>query len=290
MFLDGHQGSAADTPDRMDGAYVDEGYLDALGVEVVAGRGIEAADRDERRRVVVVSEATAARYWPGQDALGQEIRLSWGAEPHRIVGVVRDHKVDTPGEAPKPYLHLPLSPESMYANWVVRTVTPAGDLVPSMERELRALDPDLVFVDTGTLADLAAVRLFPILAGAWFIGVFGVLALLLAAVGLYGVIAYAVSRRVREIGVRKALGAESGRVLGLVLGEGMLLVGIGALVGGVLAAGGAQLLSSVLFVGSLDPASFGLAFALLAVVGALANLVPAWRASRVEPMVALRSE
>jgi ABC-type antimicrobial peptide transport system permease subunit len=206
------------------------------------------------------------------------------------VGVVEDYKVDTPGEAPKPYLHLPMPERSLFANFVVRTATPASGLVASLERELRTLDPDLVFLDTGTFGELADIRMLPIRVGAWLIGVFGVLALGLAAVGLYGVIAFSVSRRVREIGIRKALGAEHGSVVGMVLRRGMALVAVGGVIGAVLAGIGARILSSVLFVGAFDPVSFGVAFLVLAGVAALANWIPARRAARVDPMVALRGE
>ncbi len=137
---------------------------------------------------------------------------------------------------------------------------------------------------------LGDVRLFPIRAGAWLIGAFGVLALVLAAVGLYGVIGYAVSRRRREIGVRKALGAESGRILTLVLRQGMALVAAGGVIGAALAATSTRFLSSVLFVDSFDFVSFGLAFGVLLAVAALANWVPAWRASKVDPMQVMRAE
>ena len=290
IFIDGHPETEADRPIAVDGARVDESYFDALGLRIVAGRGIEAADRAEGRNVAVITETMAARYWPGREALEQTFRRGRDAEPTRIVGIVEDYKVDTPGEAPKPYLHLPMAARPLFANYVVRTTTPAAALVPTLERELRTLDPDLVFLDTGTLAELAGIRLLPIRAGAWLIGVFGILALLLAAVGLYGVIAFSVSRRVREIGIRKALGAEHGSVVAMVLRRGMLLVGVGGVIGAVLAGAGARLLSSVLFVGTFDPVSFGLAFAVLAGVAALANWIPARRAARVDPMVALRGE
>ena len=288
IFIDGHPANAEDRPIVLDGASVDEHYLDVLGLRVLRGRGIEAADRDEGRRVAVVTETMARRYWPGEEAVGRSMRLSRGGEPYRIVGVVEDYKVDTPGERPKPYIHLPLSRRSMFANYLVRTATDAAPLVPVFERELRTLDPDLVFLETGTIRDLAAVRIFPIRAGAWLIGAFGVLALLLAAVGLYGVIAFSVNRRVREIGIRKALGAETGTVIGMVLRRGMVLVVVGGVLGAVLAGAGARLLSSVLYVGAFDPLSFAIAFAVLLSVAAVANWVPARRASRVDPMVVLR--
>jgi predicted permease len=290
VFIDGHE-----TPDNrplaIDGTYVDERYFGALGVKLLAGRGIEPADRDESRRVVVISSTMAQRYWPGQPegALSREIRLREGGDPYRVVGVVADYKVDTPGEKPKAYIHLPFGRRETFGNFVVRTTVPADRMVPVLQRELRALNPELVFLDRGTMRDLADVRLFPVRAAAWLIGAFGALALIVAAVGLYGVIGYSVSRRVREIGIRKALGARSGQLVGMVLGEGMLLVAIGGVIGGVLAAAMARVLSSVLFVGPFDLISFAIAFAVLAVVALLANAIPARRAAQVDPMVALRS-
>jgi predicted permease len=290
LFIDGHQSSASDRPYGVDGARVDEGYFPALGLRVVEGRGIMPEDREEGRRVAVVTETFASRYWPGESALGREFRLAWGGDPYRVVGVVQDYRVDTPGERPKPYLHLPLPREGVYSNYVIRTTTPAAALVPKLEQELRALDPDLVFLETGTFQDLAEVRLFPVRAGAWLIGVFGMLALTLAAVGLYGVIGFAVSRRLREIGIRKALGAESRTVVGLVLRQGMAMVALGFGIGAVLAGIGARALSNVLFVSHLDVPSFAVALLVLSGAAGLANFIPAHRASRVDPGVALRAE
>jgi predicted permease len=292
VFIDGRQTSAADRPYAIDGAYVDERYVGTMQLRLIAGRNIEPVDRDESRRVAVVTQTMAQRYWPGtpQDAIGREFRLRWGADPYRIVGVVADYKVDTPGENGKPYIHLPLSRTESFGNFIVRTSGPAAALVPAMQRELRVLDPELVFLDRGTLRELANVRLFPIRAGAWLIGAFGALALIVASIGLYGVIGYSVSRRVREIGIRKALGARPAQLVSMVLGEGMLLVGVGGAIGALLAAGAAQVLSSVLYVGPFDAVSFGLAFGVLAIVALAANAIPARRASRVDPMIALRSE
>jgi predicted permease len=290
LFIDGHQSSPSDRAYAVDGASVDEGYFDALGLQIVAGRGIRPDDRDGDRRVAVVTQAMAARFWPGEDAVGRDFRTTWGGTPYRIVGVVEDYRVNTPGESPTPYLHIPMSRNEVYGDFVVRTTTAAAALVPTLERELRALDPDLVFLDTGTLQEMAEVRLFPVRAGAWLIGIFGVLALVLAVVGLYGVMGYAVSRRVREIGIRKALGAETGSVVAMVLRRGMTMVLIGFVVGSVLAGLAAQSLSSVLFVSAFDPPSFASALIVLAIAAALANVVPAQRASRVDPAVALKGE
>jgi predicted permease len=290
IFIDGHPSTLADRPIVLDGASVDEGYFDALGLRIVAGRAIEGGDRADRRRVAVVTETMASRYWPGEDALGRTFRTTREGAPYEIVGIVQDYKVDTPGESPKPYLHLPLERRGSFANFMVRTETPAAALVPVLERELRQLAPDLVFLETGTLADLADLRMLPIRIGAWLIGICGLLAVLLAAIGLYGVIAFSVSRRVREIGIRKALGAESAAVIAMVLRRGLVLVAVGGVLGAVLAGTGGRLLSSVLFVGAFDPVSFGVAFLVLTAVAACAYWIPARRAARVDPMVALRGD
>jgi macrolide transport system ATP-binding/permease protein len=290
LFIDGHHGADPDRPIIMDGASVDEGYFDALALRIVAGRGIEPADRAERRRVAVVTRTMADRFWPAGDAVGREFRTARDGAPYRIVGVVEDYRVDTPGERPKPYIHLPLPADALYAAYLVRTTTPAGDIVPDLQRELRRLDPDLVFLEAGTLRQLADVRLFPIRAGAWLIGTFGLLALLLAAVGLYGVIAFSVSRRFREIGIRQALGAEPRAVVAMIIRQGMLLVAAGGLAGAALAAAGASLLASVLYVGAFDLLSFALALAVLAAVAAVANWIPARRAAAIDPMRVLRGE
>jgi len=290
VFIDGHQTSGSDRPYGIDGARVDEGYFLALGLRIVEGRGIRPEDRDENRRVAVVTQTMASRYWPGEPALGQEFRTAWRGDPYEIVGVVEDYRVDTPGEDPKPYLHLPLPRTGVFANYVVKTATAASALVPKLEQELRTLDSDLVFLDTGSFEDLAEVRLFPIRAGAWLIGVFGGLALILAAVGLYGVIGYSVSRRVREIGIRKALGAERLSMVTMVLRKGMVMVAVGFLVGAALAVLAARALASALYVSPFDPTSLAVTLLVLGVTAALANVIPANRAARVDPAVALKGE
>jgi predicted permease len=278
-------------PLTIDGAYVDEHYFDALQIKMLAGRNFEPGDRDESRRVAVISSTMAQRYWPGQpeQALSREFRLREGGEPYRVIGIVADYKVDTPGERAKPYIHLPIGRQETFGNYVVRTSVGASAMVPALQRELRALNPELVFLDKGTERDLADIRLFPVRAGAVLIGAFGALALIVAAVGLYGVIGYSVSRRVREIGIRKAIGAQPSQLVTMVLREGMVLVAIGGVIGAAFAAATARLLSSVLFVAPFDVVSFAIAFGVLALVALLANAVPARRAARVDPMVALRS-
>ena len=288
LFIDGRQSSPDDAPFRMDGARVDEHYGEVLGLELLSGRWIEAADRDTNAAVAVVTRQVAERYWPGEEALGRDVRLSWEGRPHRIVGVVEDHRVNTPGEEPVPYLLLPLPRVGTFGNILVATGSDARPQVPRFEQELRALDPELTFLETGTLRDQAEVRTFPLRAGAWLIGAFGLLAVALAAVGLYGVIGYSVGRRTREIGIRKALGADTGGIVALVVRQGMALVLLGGVAGAGMSALAGRALSGVLFVGPLDPVGFAAAFGILALVAVLAHWVPARRAARVDPMEALR--
>jgi predicted permease len=290
IVLDGHQNSSTDAPYVTGGAYIDENYFDTLGVAVTSGRGIEADDAIDQRRVVVVSQSFADRYFQGAGVVGEQLRTGWDGDPYDIVGVVEDYRVNSPGEAPTPYLHFPLRRDTVFGNFMVRTAAPADTQTLQLEREIFAVDPEIVFLDSGPMTKLAETRLFAVKLGAGLIGAFGLLALVLAAVGLYGVIGYSVSRRTREIGIRIALGAERGRVVQLILGQGMKLVALGGLVGAVLAALTGQLLSSVLFVSALDPLAFVMALGVLMVVAAFANWLPARRAATVDPMISLRGE
>jgi predicted permease len=290
LFID--QTAATDRPHAVDGTYVDERYFETFEIPILAGRGIETADIANDSRVVVVTEAMVERFWPGEDAVGKRFRRSFDGPEYEIVGVVESYKVNTPGEEPTPYLHLPQpSSGTLFANFIVRTETPIASQMRRLEQALTDLDAELVFMQTGPLRDLMDVRLLPIRMGAWFIGTFAMLAMALAAVGLYGVIGFSVSRRTREIGIRMALGAEPGRVLGLVVRQGMVLVLIGVAIGTALAALAAQVLSSVLYgISPVDVVAFGDAIGLLTLIAMLANYIPARRAARIDPMIALRSE
>ncbi|NKB89586.1 MAG: FtsX-like permease family protein [Acidobacteria bacterium] len=290
VVLDGHQTSSADTPYLTGGASVDEHYFDTLGLEILNGRGVETTDAIDQTRVVVVTQAFASRYFDGGNAVGEQLRTGWEAEPYEIVGVVEDYRVNTPGEEPTPYLHFPLRRNTVFGNFMVRTTAAAETQTLAIEREIRGIDPQIVFLDAGPMTKLAETRLFAVKLGAWLIGAFGALALLLAAVGLYGVIGYSVSRRTREIGIRMALGAEKGRVVSLILKQGLTLVLVGGAVGAALAGLTGRFLSSVLYVSPLDPVAFAMALGVLVAVAAFANWVPARRAAKVDPMISLRGE
>ena len=206
-----------------------------------------------------------------------------------IVGVSRDHKVRSAGEAPLAYVHRPIG-KGRSIDLVVRTAGPAEPLVPAVRQAVWALEPDAVFTTDGVATEAVEATMAPTRIGATLIGVVGALALLLAAVGLYGVIAYSVSLRTREVGIRMALGAERSQVLRMVLAQGTRLAVVGAAIGVVLAAAVASVLQSMLYgVSAFDPVAYTAAAGLLLLVALAANLAPAVAASRVAPATAIRA-
>jgi len=241
--------------------------------------------------VAVISQAMAERFWPGEDPIGKRIHSRGPEGPsYEIVGVSADYKVRTVGEAPRPYAHFAHAQRfNPYAIVMVRATGSAVEMIAPLRQALLAAEPNLVILTIQTLETSIAATLFPARAAAVLVGIFGLLALALAAVGLYGVIAYSVSRRTREIGIRMALGAEPSAVVRLVLGQGLTLVAVGTVLGGTAALWASRLVASSLYgAGAADPLAYVGAAALLVGVAAVANAVPALRAARVDPMVALR--
>ncbi len=268
-------------------------YFPTIGVPILEGRNFTPSDTPTSPDVIVVNEAMARRFWPNQSPLGQRIRTRGLDGPaYEIVGVVPDYKVSTIGEKPTPYVHFAYtqSPQSGEAI-MARTHGDAGALVTAIRRELVALEPNVVFVESQTMEGQIGATLLPARFGAIGVSAVGIVAMVLAAVGLYGVIAYSVARRTREIGIRMALGAEPGSVVSLVMKQGLAVAGAGALVGLLLAFVAAKAIAGALYgVSYVDPVAWIAALVTLFVVSALANLVPAGRASRVSPSVALRTE
>jgi ABC-type antimicrobial peptide transport system permease subunit len=206
------------------------------------------------------------------------------------VGMARDHKVRSVGEAPRPYLHLPAG-RSTNIGLVVRTTTPPESALPMLRQALWTLEPDIVFTEDLPAEQVAATTVAPTRIGAMVLGAFGALALLLAGVGLYGVVAYSVSRRTREVGIRMALGAERRTVLRLILAQGGRLALAGVALGAIASVGVGRVLESLLYgVSAFDPIAYGAAAGVLLLAAGMANLVPALAASRVDPVRALRSE
>jgi predicted permease len=280
-----------DDPALIDSVYVGAGYFPVVGVPIVEGRPIDDDDVSGSRKVVVVNQTLARRFWPGRSPLGELVYTEGFEEaPHEVVGVARDHKVRSLGEEPRAYMHFPIRP-SRTVSLAVRSTLPADKALPMLRTAILGIEPDVVFTEDLTAAEVAATTTAPTRIGAALLGAFGGLALLLAAVGVYGVVAYSVSLRTREIGLRMALGAQPADVLRLVLGRGgrLALAGIGA--GALLAALVGRVLGSLLYgVSALDPVAYAVAATILLAVAALASFVPALGAARVDPLRALRSE
>ncbi len=275
----------------IDATWVDANYLQTLGIRLVRGRNFTTGDTPQSAKVAIVNEAFVRRYWPGSDGLGRRFHTpNGGGTDYEVVGVVADYKVDTVGEGPTPYIHYAVSQRD-FDGYVIlaRTSGDPAALLASMRREILALEPNTVFLDSQTMAAQVDAALLPARVAAQTIVLVGAVATLLAAVGLYGVVAYAVGRRTREIGIRMALGAAPGGVLGMVMRQGLALAGVGIAAGLVLAFVAARVIASALYgVGASDPFAWAAAIAVLLTSASLANYIPARRAARVDPSIALR--
>lgn len=267
-------------------------YFETLGIPVLYGRTFVEADRAGAPKVVVVNETMAKTFWKGADAVGKRFRFFSDQEMAEIVGVAKDVKYNALGEDPQPYIYEPHAQRYVPGmTLLVRTATTPGSLLNPVEREIRNLDRDLPIVGRATVAQVLRDGLWAPRFGASLLGLFGVLALILSAVGIYGVASYAVSQRQREIGIRMALGAEARDVVAMVLRQGMAVVGFGLVVGLVIALGMSRLVANMLFgISPTDWVAFGATSTMLLSVALVANLLPARRATTVDPTVALRND
>ena len=275
-------------------AYVDPDYREALEIPLLHGRDFTPDDRLETERVALVNEAFARRCWGTSDAVGRRYRHQGYPESWvRIVGVVGNVRVRTPAEAPTPMFYRPLGQSSGTPRLALlaRVTGDPGATVRMMRRELRGLNADIPVYQAGKMEDhLAAAMALP-RAAAGMLGLFGGLALLLASMGLYAVVAFAVARRTGEIGIRIALGASGGKVVGMVIKETMMVVAFGVAVGLALTLLATPVLKSILFnVAPSDPTTLAAVAALLVLVTLVATWLPARRAAASDPMAALRKE
>lgn len=275
-------------------------YFEALGARLLRGRLFDdAVDTPSSPPVAIVNEALAAKLWPDADAVGRRFRSAVadrGGPPVEVVGVVRDYRVRFLQEPPTPYVHYAASqrPAGMLTAPVLLVRTAADDaraLGARIRRQLRGIDPDMVYWPGLTLDDNVASQLLPARVLAASLGTAGAVAVWLAAIGLYGVVAHSIGRRRREIGIRMALGATRRDVLRLVLRQGAVLLGSGAVLGTVLALLAARATAGLLFgIDAADAPAWCAAVAVLLTAGTLAHAVPTLRAVRVHPSVALRTE
>ncbi|MGH9331756.1 MAG: FtsX-like permease family protein, partial [Vicinamibacterales bacterium] len=306
IAIDGRERPAGAVPFRVGTVTIDPAHLQTLGIALRRGRNFTAEDTATAPAVALVSETMARRFWPDEEALGQRVQVigplvdssGVGQEPprayRRVVGIVEDITYQTLSERPRPVMYLPFAQRYVGSmSLVVRTASDPAPVAAPLRQQVRALDEHLPIDSLQTLAEHADVALgLPrILAG--IVGFFGGLAIVLAAVGLYGLLTYAVGQRTREFGIRVALGADRRAILRLVLGDGMALVLIGIAVGLPLAIAARQVLWRLLHTLTLvpgDPLLFAGLSLLLSLLGLLASYLPGRRATKVDPLVALRTE
>ena len=263
-------------------------YFVTMGIPLVAGREFTRADDEKAALVAVVNETMASEYWRGRDPIGERVQVKgrW----MRVVGVAKNSKYESVRETPKPFFYVPRRQNfSVGAGLYVRTPLSPETMARAVAREVHALDGNLAPYEMITLQEQVDRSTSPQMVAVTLVGVLGGLALLLAAIGLYGVMSYAVSQSTRELGLRMALGADVSNVWRLVMSRGLALVGGGVLLGAAVALGLTRLLGNLLYkVSPRDPVVFGAAFAVMMIAALAACFLPAWRATRTDPARALR--
>ncbi len=275
---------------RTPSANVDTAYLETMGIPLVAGRAFTDEDRPGAPWVIMISEAGARTFWPGENPLGKEILSTSRERRYQVVGVVRDVKVHTLGEAPQPLIYFPIAQRQGGDLYLVARGRPEPPEIAAMLRRMvRETHPRLLIMETKTMEENLSVMLFPARMAALLLGTFGAMALCLATIGLYGVVSFAVSQRTREVGIRMSLGADASAVIALVLRGAMAVVAVGGLLGLGAAYGMAQLIGQFLVgIAPGDPVTLIGVPLLLGTVALLAAFIPARKASRVDPVEALR--
>jgi len=268
-------------------------YLQTLGVKLVEGRLFTASDRSESAPVLIVNETLARHYWPKATAIGHHVAFGGGV-PRTIVGVVTDVQERGYELAMKPGVYVPIT--ALDFDWgadtlVVRTKGEPGALTPTIRRIIASIDPDQPVSELRTMDEIVDLNVADRQQQMTLLGAFAALALILASIGLYGVLSYAVTQRSREIGLRMALGASASSVIRMIVGRGLALTGIGLAIGLVSAWAATRAMKNLLYgVAATDPLTFGSVAALLALIALIACYAPARRASRVDPIVVLREE
>lgn len=289
VVIDGHAPARGEDM-RFNYETVGPDYFRTMGIPLVAGRDMDERDREGTQRVVVINETMAQRFWPRGDALGRRVKVAdhW----LEIVGIAKDVKNRSLSEPPQPFFYLPLF-QDYRSNMILvaRTRVEPEEMFGAVQQEVAALDPEMPVFDPTTLQEHIGVSLYRQRMAATLLSIFGLLALLLAAIGLYGVMAYAVSQRTRELGIRIAVGATHENVVKLILRQALIL-SAGGIAAGVI---GALLLTRFLVhllygVGPADPVTFAVIPLVLLGVALAAGYVPARRAIKIDPMIALRSE
>jgi predicted permease len=285
--VDGYEIPAEERP-TVEYNEVGQDYFATMGIPLVSGREFNRADDERAALVAIVNETMSARYWHGRNPIGERVQVKdrW----MQIVGVAKDSKYHSVRETAKPFFYVARRQNfSIGAALYIRTPLSPETVAVTLAREVHALDASLAPYELITLQEQVDRSTSPQLVAVTLVGVLGALALLLAVIGLYGVMAYAVSQSTRELGLRMALGAGAANLVRLVLSRGLALMAGGVLLGAAVAAGLTRLLGNLLYhVSPRDPRAFGAAFGVMTIATLAACLIPAWRATRTDPAQALR--
>jgi predicted permease len=267
-------------------------FFDTQQIPIVIGRDFDERDVGNPEASAIINETAARKYWPNENPIGQ--RLGQNLEESgktEIIGIIRDTKYDSVRDAAPATMYTPIRPGTRSLTVMVRTASEPAGLTETVRTAMRQVDPDVPMTAVTTQSDQVEARFAQERLFALAYSLFGALALLLACIGLFGLMSYSVSRRTNEIGIRMALGAQRSGVVGMVLRESMLMVAIGVIVGLAGAIGGGRFVESVLYgLTSTDVWTISGAIVVTALVSLAAGYLPARRAARVDPMVALRYE
>jgi predicted permease len=276
--------------------FVTPGYFRTMGIPIREGRQFTDADRAGALPVVIVDQVTARTYWPGQDPIGQRVRHAWMHDWMTVVGVVGAVRHDSLNTAPRPAFYRPLLQQ---ADWevrrqlsiAIRSASDPGLLVPALRAAVAGVDASVPLADIASAREVISRSVAGPRTTTLLLGAFALAAVLLGAIGIYGVMSHAVARRTRDIGIRMALGAQAERVLALTVGQGLTLVLSGVVLGLVGAIGATRLLRAMLFgVTPIDPVLYASVPCFFALVAIAATWGPARRAARIDPVIAIKSD
>jgi putative ABC transport system permease protein len=267
-------------------------YLRTMGIPLMRGRDFDTSVREDSPKVAIINQAAAHRFWPNDDAIGKRFKFFGENEWVQVIGVARDSKYVTLGEEPTPYMYLPLIQSPTPAvTLFFRTSSNPAEMLGAVRKQVQALEPNLPLTNVWPIGEVITQALWAARFGAGLLSIFALIAVLLCAVGIYGVVGYTVGLRVREIGIRLALGAQPRDVLLMVLRQSATTLGMGLAIGLVSAFALAGLITNLLYgVSATSPVAFLITALILAAVGLLASYVPARRAATVDPLTAVRYE
>jgi len=293
VFIEGQLTERNSTAPRALLSRITPGYLEAMSTRLLRGRDFTDQDTETAARVVIINEAMARRFWPGEDAIGKRFSVGSPESPKmEVIGITEDGKYASLSEEPRPFVYRPMwQSYSGSSNLIVRSRTEPENLMRTVLGQLRELDPNMPVSSAKTMIEHMSFPLLPARLAALLLGSFGLVALALAAIGLYGVMSYSVLKRTREVGIRMALGAQKSDVLKMVIGQGVAMTLIGMVTGLLAAFALTRLMRNLLLdVSATDPVTFITISILLLIVALAACYIPARRATKVDPIVALRYE